>query len=1013
MNGIFIFRFVIAAVSILLFSHLAACDHIFTVAPANIEETSQELKDAVQDLSPLEIKQFLENLVQTESENSELLNVLSIPLQISQASTKNFINALQTVVLNSDDIDLIQLYHRAVRNYNSLAKEKANPVTTYYKHYRAPDFYIPDIQLTFDVKDEYVHVVSSLSIVRNRKGASLILDGRDHQVQKVLINGELIPRSQYKVTKHELILLNTPDDEQFLLEIHSLIDPFHNTTLEGMYLCNNWLTTQCESEGARRIFFTLDRPDVLSRITTTIIADKSQYPYRLSNGNLLEEANLEDGRTSITWQDPFPKPSYLFACVLGNFSMLKDNFTTRSGLEVELQVYVEQGKENRAFYSLYALKKAMEFDELFFDREYDLSCLKMVGIPDFNSGAMENKGLMIFNDTRLLVDSQSGTDSAFRSVAHVVSHEYFHNWSGNRVTVRNWFEIALKEAFTDWRAIRFGEWLFGEEFIRPKDVCALREYQFPEEYSENAHPIMVESYVDAHAIYDGTTYVKGREVFRAFEKFVDSLVPGGFREALNIYFSKNDGKAVTFRELLSAADEVLARAGMDSKQFERWFHQQGTPQIHVEMIFDEDKGSAEFIVSQSCPNPKTGALQQPFVIPFSIELVGNEGIISQKIDRILYEETTRFSFAVEEKPTPIFMHSYSAPVILHYDYTMQDLARIMKFTDDAFSRWEASQNYAFLAIKTMLNNETQNKPSNFKDFFAVYLQGLQDPGLSPLAKVQLLQIPSVRALSQELDNYDFVKLAHYQKLFKKQLSIHCKPLLQKIYNDLNGKQDYAPTSEQMQVRELRNACLCLLASSEDRNYQNILFEQYKSADNFNDMMVAFSGSLGHKNPHREFVRQDYYDKWKNDKAVFNYWLSAQASLSKCTVENLIELESVEGYDSRNPNHIRSVCRVFCMNLGCYHDAEGKGYRYMVDKILEVGKFNPMLAHNYLADEAFQDFENLPEHQRALMAREIERLQDSDAPAQTRDLVSRMLKRYKESQATSRLSAANALALGGD
>lgn len=951
-----------------------------------------------------EISQFLQDLASAESDQEEFGCRLAETLQeMAEPSASQLLNNLQAPILESNDLDLITLYQRAMRNFNSLSAEKTDPIATYYKHYQPPAFSIPAIDLTIDVADDHVEVTSKLTVIRCKKTTSLVLDGRDHRVQQVLINGQLVSREQYKVTRHELILTNLPDDDHFTVEIKSRINPFENETLEGMYLCKNWLTTQCESEGARRIFFTLDRPDVLSCITTTIIADKNKYPFRLSNGNLIKEAEQLDGRSVITWQDPFPKPSYLFACVLGNFSLLKSYFTTRSGKDVELQVYVEPGKESRAEYSLYALRKAMEFDELFFDREYDLSCLKMVGIPDFNSGAMENKGLMIFNDIALLVDADSGTDGAFRDVACVIGHEYFHNWSGNRVTIRNWFEIALKEAFTDWRAIRFGEWLFGEEFIRPKDVSALREHQFPQEYSEKGHPIMVESYVDAHSIYDSTTYVKGREVFRAFEIYVDSLVPGGFREVLNIYFSKNDGKAVTFRELLAAADEVLARVGKSSSQFERWFHQPGTPLVQVEMNHDPDQKIVELIVKQSCPHPKTGKNQKPFTIPFSIELLGQNGPILTRQNFILEEESARFLFSVNEKPSPLFMHGYSAPIILQYDYSLEDLARILKFTDDAFNRWEAGQIYARRIFKEILesinqNSELESKAAKgelvFKNLFEIYAVALQNPSLTPLGRVQLLQIPSVRALSQALNNYNFAELARIQALFKKQLALACKPILERFIQERKRQPVYEPISEQMQLRELYNVSLALLAQV-DEDYVQLLRHCYMAADNFNDRMAAFVGCIQAAGQAREFVVQDFHQKWKNDKAVFNYWLTAQANSTRCWVEDLIALESADGFDRKNPNHIRSVVRAFTMNLGCYHDPEGRGYRYVVDKILEVSGFNPALAHNYLAGPALQDFDHLPASQKALMAQEMERLRkDGTAPPQTRDLVERMLKRYE-------------------
>lgn len=952
------------------------------------------------------IEQYLNLIASSEvQEWQDVVKTLNrqYPELTVNSSVRKTLNHLKSQILESHDLRLIQLFNRAVRNHDTLSSEKVEPVASYYKHYDAPPFLISDTHLTFDVKTTQVLVTTHLTVKRNSQDTSLILDGKEHEVYSVFINGEKVPKEQYKITPHELILLNIPQHEFFQVTIHSAINPFTNQSLEGMYRCGQWLTTQCESEGARRIFFTLDRPDVLSCIVTKIIADKEQYPYALSNGNLVSVETLEDGRVATTWHDPFPKPCYLFACVLGRFSQLTDKFTTRTGKEVDLEIYVEPGKESRAHYALFALKKAMEFDETFFDREYDLSCMKMVGIPDFNSGAMENKGLMIFNDTSLLVDSNSGTDRTHREVAQVIAHEYFHNWSGNRVTVRNWFEIALKEAFTDLRAILFSEWLFGAEFTRPKAVVALRERQFPEEHSEKCHSIIVESYVDAHSIYDSTTYVKGREVFRALKNYIDMYIPDGFREAQNLYFSRYDGQAVTFRELLTAANDVLKRVGRDLTLFERWFHQPGTPVIQVNMKYHPNEKEVEFVVEQTCLHPRTGEEQQPFQIPFSLELLGKDGnIIQPKVSSVLENKITIFKYPASEKPTPVFMHGYSAPVILHYDYTLEDLACIVKYTDDAFSRWEAAQNYCILALKEMkarldadptLESKVQTGEMIFQDLFEMYIQALKSPQLSPLAKAQVLETPSIRAISQALNHYDFEKIHQLRVLFNKQLAQVCKTSLKNLLEKYPAPAVYEPSSDQMQIRELRHAILNLLVLVDKDCHAQIL-NQYQTANNFEDFVGAFNLCLKISQSCKEFVISDFYHKWKNDKAIFNYWLTSQAAAADCTIGDLRKLESVNGYDAKNPNHVRSLLRTYIANLKCYHCSNGEGYKYIVDKILELAKFNPQLAHNYVAVPAFVDFDSLPDAQQALMAKELERLIDDSVPAQTRDLVERMLERYQ-------------------
>lgn len=956
------------------------------------------------DLNRAEIAGFLNLIASAENDTwQQVVNELhtAYPHLMAESSTSKALSLFNRKILESDDLNLIRLYQRAVRNHDSLSAEKAEPFTFYYRHYQPSAFLIPSIHLTFDVTEAKVLVTTDLTVRRNSGECSLILDGKEHDVHQVLINGHLIPKNRYKITPHELILLGVPNDETFQVQIKSEIDPFSNKSLEGMYQCGQWLTTQCESEGARRIFFTIDRPDVLSQITTTIIADKRLYPYRLSNGDFVNEVLLQDGRWEITWNDPFPKPSYLFACVLGRFSQLTSHFTTKSGRNVELQIYVEPGKESRAHYPLFALKKAMEFDEVLFDREYDLSCLKMVGIPDFNSGAMENKGLMIFNDVRLLVDSDSGTDRTHREVATVIGHEYFHNWSGNRVTIRNWFEIALKEAFTDLRAMLFSEWLFGQGFIRPKSVVALRENQFPEETSEKGHPMIVESYVDPHSIYDGTTYIKGREVFRTLMNYIDMQIPGGFREVQNLYFSRYDGQAVTFRELLAAGNEVLKHIGQDLSKFERWFHQQGTPVLNARMTYHAKEKIAEIIVKQSCPHPKTGMLQEPLQIPFSLELLGPDGeILHPKFSQILEEETTVFKIESAAKPTPVFLHGYSAPVILEYDYTAEDLGCIVKYSDDSFCRWEAGQKYSIFALKEMieriekdpsLESKAQSGLIIFSDLQQLYVQALKSTQLSPLSKAQLFEIPSLRALSQAFKRYDFERLNEYRQLFIRQLALLCKPSLESMLEKYPAPQVYEPRPEEMQIRELRNACFALLALA-DEKYQKIILENYRTASNFDDAVAAFNLCLKIGSPCKEFAVSHFYDKWKNDKAVFNVWLTSQASSQHCTADDMKKLESFDGYDPTNPNHVRSIYRTYVGNLSCYHHSSGEGYRLIVDKIIELSAFNPFLAHNYIAVPAFIDFEQLPSQQQALMAKELERLRHHDQVApQTRDLVEKMLR----------------------
>ena len=526
--------------------------------------------------------------------------------------------------------------------------------SSFNKHHPDLDFKIPETNITLDVLDSEVIVTSELSILRNSDSSSLILDGYKHKVNEVCVNGSKLEESEYKVTDHELIILSLPKDSQFTIKVISRIDPYNNDSMEGLYKSGKWLSTQCESEGARRIFYTFDRPDNLSKYTVTIIADNKRYPTRISNGNLVSEGIHSDGRAIITWHDPYPKPSYLFASVLGDFDIVEGTYNTEEDEEVKLQVFVEKGKKEQAKYSLWALEQSMLFDQTFFDRKYDLEYLKMVGIPDYNMGAMENKGLLIFNSQVLLIDKESGPDDYFRLVAHIVMHEYAHNWSGNRVTVKNWFELPLKEAFTDFRSMLFNEYFFSSEIARIEQIQRLRENQFPEDLGALAHPIQIESYVSSDELYDQTTYVKGREVFR----MLHTILGDKFRVAQNAYFSKYDGQAVSFKELLSTLTEV---SEIDLSVFERWFHQVGTPTITFKMNYNSNNKTAEILVKQSCIHPKTHEEQKPFHIPLFLELISSDGkIISPKMKVDFKDREMVFRFDnVNEKPIPLFLHGRS------------------------------------------------------------------------------------------------------------------------------------------------------------------------------------------------------------------------------------------------------------------------------------------------------------------------------------------------------------------
>ncbi|MDP1608533.1 MAG: aminopeptidase N [Chlamydiales bacterium] len=904
---------------------------------------------------------------------------LEFPEWLREKSVSETLAAISPGIIDGQQLDLVSLLQRAITNCSELSGEKTSPFIYRYKNYQAPLFSVPKIDLILDVRSDLVLVTSTLLIERGSKASSLVLHGKGHSVLSVSLNGSPLARELYRVTPNELILLDIPQEMTFQVEVKSEIDPYRNTTLQGLYQTGPFLITQCESESARQIFYTLDRPDVLSRMTTTLIADPVLYPVRISNGNLVEEIELSDGRKKIVWDDPIPKPSYLFACVLGDFGKISSTYTTKSGKKIDLEVYVEKNKSSSALYSLEMLKKAMEFDEQFFDREYDLNSMKMVAVPNFNMGAMENKGLMIFNERYLLVSQKTGTDADFRSVASVIAHEYFHNWTGNRVTIRNWFELALKEAFTDFRAMLFDEWLFGKTFIRPKNVMELRDRQFPEENSELGHPIMVESYVSPSEIYDATTYTKGREVFRALQTYLDLLVPDGFRRSQNLYFERHDGQAVTFRELLHAANDILAEAGKPGlAQFERWFDQQGTPRITATLHFDPDAKQLNLQFEQSCPHPKTGKAQEPFLIPFTYELLRSDGSVAvPKQTLMLTERKQHIQIPAEEKFIPIFLHDYCAPVILDYPYTLDELALLMKYASDPFTAWEAGQNFTLRAMR-------ESDVSRAADEMRSALEG---DSLSSLAKAELLSFPTLRTMAERWRVFDFPKLQELRERYLFAMATSCKPVLEKLLAQYPEPENYAPITAQMEIRQLRRACFNLL-SRLDSSYLSQVYQNYLHADNFDTSLQSLRILAERGEKFKKKALDSYHSRWKGDTAALCYWLSVQASASQCTVNDIKRLMKADGFDSKNPNHIRASIYAFAQNLSRFHDPKGEGYRFVIDQIIALAQYNPMASFG-LAKVAFLDADRLPDVQKRLLGAESKRLLSANLPPEVYELLTRV------------------------
>lgn len=921
----------------------------------------------------------------------------------------DYLNQINPRVKESNKAGLNRLFSRAVLNFNANNPIKAQPALIFRDHYKKPLFLAPEIAIHLDIHPDKVIVTTALKLTRKSNDNSLILDCKDQKVLSVSINGTVLPKSAYSATKREIIIFQVPAESSFDVTTVCEINPYRNKSGAGMHQSGKHLTTQCESESASLIFPTLDRPDVMSVMTTTITADPNLYPLMISNGDLVKSTDLPDGRKTVVYHDNVPKSSYLFAAVLGNFDSVEGTFTTKKGRIVQLRILVEPGHRERAFFALKALKESMKREEEKFGRVYNHNTLTCVAMDEFNAGAMENTTLIIFNALRLLIDKNSGTDSQYRNIFHVILHEYCHNWRGNLVAIRDFSEVALKEAFTDWSSVVIEEDYFGEEYARIDQILQLQDRAIPMMKSEAGHPPIVNSYNDSFSIYDAITYIWTREIFRAMARYIETFVSGGARATLDHYFKTYKGKSVTFNELLTSANKILEPYGKNMDQFKEWFHQQGVPTVEAKFEQNKELGKAVIRLKQSNIHPKTKEAGAPLAIPFSYELIDKNGNVHTPRENLIFdkEELVIELDTSQEDLIPIFMHGYSAPVTLQFPYTLEQSALIALHSNDVYCRWKARQEYSVEAFKEAMDRSSKQN-YDFSDLVSFYKKALHSDTLSLVAKSQLLTFPSLSQLAERLNCYDFQTLDGCRKAFVQQMTKHCESELLHLYHNIPQARVFEPSREQMGQRQIRNTCLQLLVALDPSGHGSTAWMQYlgnrKSvhtpSSNFTEAYGAFFALVVNNTNFKTQALQDFYHDWKTDKTVFNYWLMARVS-GECTVDQLKEItmsfriddDQNVGYDATNPNHIRSLNATFIANSARFHDPKGEGYEYIVDEILRVGSFNPTVAHNYLFMPASIDFALLPEHQQHLFANQLVRLLGNDSPSQTREAAAKLLESY--------------------
>ncbi|AOF54238.1 Membrane alanine aminopeptidase N [Pasteurellaceae bacterium NI1060] len=844
----------------------------------------------------------------------------------------------------------------------------------YRKDYKKPDFTITDIYLDFQLDPNHTVVTATTKFQRlNDDARSLRLDGHSFQFSSIKFNGTSF--TDYQQDGEGLTLnLSNKSSAEFELEIVTILVPAENTSLQGLYQSGEGICTQCEAEGFRQITYMLDRPDVLARYTTKITADKTKYPYLLSNGNRIAEGELDNGCHWVEWHDPFPKPSYLFALVAGDFDLLEDKFTTKSGREVALELYVDRGNLDRAGWAMESLKKSMKWDEDRFNLEYDLDIYMIVAVDFFNMGAMENKGLNIFNSKFVLANPQTATDEDYLAIESVIAHEYFHNWTGNRVTCRDWFQLSLKEGLTVFRDQEFSSDTGSRAVNRINNVKFLRTTQFAEDASPMAHPIRPEKVIEMNNFYTVTVYEKGAEVIRMLHTL---LGEEGFQKGMTLYIAKNDGKAATCEDFVSAMERAN---GLDLTQFRRWYSQSGTPELLVSDAYDEQTHTYRLTVSQSTPPTADQMEKVNLHIPLKMALYAQDGTKQMlqydgtPLSRVLNitEKDQVFEFhGIYGRPVPALLEDFSAPVKLDYDYTTEQLLTLLKFAENAFVRWDAAQ--------MLFTNELRRNVTHFQqgeDFeispqiLTALLQVLENYADDIELATLILTLPRDIEFAESFKTIDPDGIVAAREFMLRTIAEHLKEQLLKRYNHIRLA-GYHITQQDIALRAMRNLCLNYLAYTSLGN--SLVHKHYNAANNMTDTLAALTAATKACLPCRDTLLADFEQKWQHDGLVMDKWFALQATRPDENVLEIVNhLMDHPSFNFNNPNRLRALVGSFVnQNLKAFHEISGSGYRFLTDVLIKLNDSNPQVAARLI--EPLIRFARYDTQRQMLMKRALERL----------------------------------------
>jgi aminopeptidase N len=829
--------------------------------------------------------------------------------------------------------------------------------------YRAPDYRIDTVELEFDLGADATRVQARLGVHaaydRSAGVRPLILDGEALELVSVAIDGRPLAPGEYALDDHSLTIHAPPGS--FTLTVETVIHPAANTQLSGLYVSSRMFCTQCEAQGFRRITYFPDRPDVMAVYRTVIRADRAACPVLLSNGNLVETRELDGGRHMAVWHDPFPKPSYLFALVAGDLACHEDRFTTRSGRNVRLRVFVEHGKEARTAYAMDSLKRSMRWDEERFGLEYDLDLFNIVAVSDFNMGAMENKSLNIFNDKYVLADPETATDGDYGGIEAVVAHEYFHNWTGDRITCRDWFQLSLKEGLTVFRDQEFTADMRGHALSRIINVRGLRARQFPEDSGPLAHPVRPDSYIEINNFYTATVYNKGAEVIRMMHTI---LGEAGFQKGMRLYVERHDGQAATCDQFVDAMAEAN---GADLSQFRLWYSQAGTPELEISRRYDDKAGAYEVTIAQRCPPTPGQPDKKPMHIPFKVGLLDAQGrgiplqldgepAEAATPDRVLPVTASRQTFRFVNVPEPRAVslnRDFSAPVVVKAAQSGAERAFLMAHDTDPFARWEAGQGYATdLLLRAVEAIQRGQTPHFDPSFIAAVGETLGDGQLDHAFIAEAISLPGEDYLAEQMAVIDVDAIHAAREDLRRRIAASLKQQLQGIYSANREAGPFSPDAASAGRRALKNAALAYLASLADGDAEarRLVVDQAQSAANMTDRMAALGLLVDIAGPERDAALDQFLARFRNDGLVVDKWLSLQATSSlPDTLSRVIALLKHPAFSIRTPNRVRALIGAFVSaNPLRYHAADGAGYAFHADRIIELDAINPQIAARLVA-----------------------------------------------------------------